>query len=154
MKMGFNLAKALGIGAVFALVSGGAAFAAIVTGPADLYSGPGSHYRVLGSLTDGENVNIVRTSGSWCLLGAPGPSGWAPCADVSSNVGNALTADVFGTNELFGPNFGLTASPRDPPPYPSPEFTGPQPFRFPAPHHDHDHDHGHGHDHDFPHHPF
>jgi uncharacterized protein YraI len=104
MTIKFNVAKTLGVGAVFALVSGGAALAAIATGPADVYSGPGTNYRVVNTVGSGEDVNIERTAGNWCLVQEPGPNGWVNCGDLAEGYG--------------------LADPEARPAQPSPEFTG------------------------------
>ena len=40
-------------------------------------SGPGTNYRVVDVLRDGEVVNIERCSGGWCRIEHNGPDGWA-----------------------------------------------------------------------------
>lgn len=50
------------------------------TGDLPVRAGPGSGYRIIGTLPDGSRVHLVRcTQGSnWCLFAGPGgqPAGW------------------------------------------------------------------------------
>ena len=113
-----NIAKILGLGTVIAMVSAGSAFAAIATDQANVYSGPGTGFRILGSVMGGEDVNILHTKGNWCQVSEPGQTGWVRCSDLAEGYGNNTTLGLGLLNPEAGP-------PRAAPPYPQPEFTGP-----------------------------
>ena len=70
--------KLLGAGAAL-LLSTGAALAVPATAQTDLNvrSGPGTQYPVVGSIQDGEAVDVGSCTGSWCRVSFSGGSGFA-----------------------------------------------------------------------------
>ena len=70
--------KLLGAGAAL-LLSTGAALAVPATAQTDLNvrSGPGTQYQVVGSIQDGETVDVGSCTGSWCRVSFSGGSGYA-----------------------------------------------------------------------------
>ena len=70
--------KLLGAGAAL-LLSTGAALAVPATAQTDLNvrSGPGTQYPVVGSIQDGETVDVGSCTGSWCRVSFSGGSGYA-----------------------------------------------------------------------------
>ena len=70
--------KLFGAGAAL-LLSTGAALAVPATAQTDLNvrSGPGTQYPVVGSIQDGESVDVGRCTGSWCHVSFSGGSGFA-----------------------------------------------------------------------------
>ena len=70
--------KLLGAGAAL-LLSTGAALAVPATARTDLNvrSGPGPQYAIVGSVQDGESVDVGRCTGSWCHVSFSGGSGFA-----------------------------------------------------------------------------
>lgn len=99
MTVRANSLKALGLGAALALVSAGAAFADVALGDTAIRSGPGTGYRVVGDLSAGEYVDVVRVAGRWCLIDDPVPSGWVRCAALGQDY-------VYGPQYVY-PDYGF-----------------------------------------------
>lgn len=59
------------------IVSGGIAAAATVTGDLNLRSGPGTNYRVVGTMPAGAQVDILGCDGAWCRVSWGGMQGYA-----------------------------------------------------------------------------
>src|SRR4051812_39790277 len=90
LVMSTNLMKALGVGAVFAVLSAGSAFAAVATGSVNVRSGPGTWYAKVDTLFSGERVAITDQAGSWCYVQKSGPDGWVSCRFLVGGGGGGV----------------------------------------------------------------
>jgi len=90
-----NLTKALGLGALIAGLSAGAAFAAVATTSANVRTGPGIGYQAIDRLHPGEVVAITDRSGSWCRIDHPGPNGWVSCGLLTGSRFDTYRSDRF-----------------------------------------------------------
>ncbi|HTJ56360.1 MAG TPA: SH3 domain-containing protein [Devosiaceae bacterium] len=118
------------VGAVLALgASAAQAQTATATGAVNIRSGPGINYPVVNSLQPGQQVEIQRCTGSWCLVAAPGPDGWAARRYLSSS-----TATIYVQPQVVEPYYGYNDYPdygytnnyyySSPPIYVTPPFYG------------------------------
>jgi uncharacterized protein YraI len=120
--------KLLGAGAAL-LLSTGAALAVPATAQTDLSvrSGPGTQYPVVGSIQDGETVDVGRCTGRWCQVIFSGGSGFASrryLAIGGGAPGPAVAATPYIYDEpdygygyydygyVYGPSAFIYANPR------------------------------------------
>jgi len=106
MSLKSNFLKAAGIGAVAALLTAGAAFAATATTSVNVRTGPGTSYGVVDTLAPGEHVSIVGQSGGWCRVDKPGPNGWVSCAYLAGGGGYVGPRYDEGPDVNFSFGFG------------------------------------------------
>lgn len=71
-----NLAKTLCIALGASLVGIVAAQAAQSTAALNVRSGPGTNYRIVDALYEGETVDVERCQSGWCRVSHNGPDGW------------------------------------------------------------------------------
>ncbi|WP_202911173.1 SH3 domain-containing protein [Ancylobacter sp. TS-1] len=89
MKLLKSLTLAAGL--LIAGAAMNAAAAAVVTSNVNIRSGPGTGYRVIGSLPAGARVNVGRCSGNWCRVAG----GWVSAGFLSGG----------GTSVVVNPNY-------------------------------------------------
>lgn len=70
---------------------GGGGWNAIVTTNLNMRSGPGTRYRVIHVLQNGERVEVVRCQANWCFVNARVESGWASRNYLSRTGGGGVT---------------------------------------------------------------
>lgn len=75
-------------------------------------SGPGTGFRVVGSLTRGTSVTVVETSGEWVWVeNAAGTAGWVSSSWLEpTGAPSAAPKGLAGIEEAFGPPGGPEAS--------------------------------------------
>ena len=75
--------------AVFVLASmitgPAAASSAVATGAVNVRTGPGTGYRIVDSLTKGEQVRVTECAANWCLVHRRGPDGWVSARYLSAS---------------------------------------------------------------------
>ncbi len=84
--------KTLAIAAGAFLLSGGLAAAATVTNDLNLRSGPGTGYRVVGTMPAGAYVDVLGCSGGWCRVNWGGAVGYASASYLAGGRGPAYAA--------------------------------------------------------------
>ena len=107
------------------LLSAGAASAAPATAETDLNvrSGPGTQYPVIGSIQEGEAVDVRRCAGSWCRVSFSGGTGFANRSYLA--MGGVVAPrrsvvvspyvyddDYYDYGYAYGPSVGIYAGPR------------------------------------------
>lgn len=122
MSMKTNLAK-IGLGAVLALASAGAASAATTNHGTAVHSRPSFGSHIVNYINRGTHVRIEAVSRGWCEVRIPGPDGWVRC----SALGNYR---YFRPGLTFNFGFGF---PPFPPPHHNPPHHNPPPH-MPPPH--------------------
>lgn len=77
------------LAAAVLVASASAAMAApgVVTGNANVRSGPGTGYSVISSVHYGQYVEIEYCSGNWCHVSKPGRDGWVSAGYLALNDG-------------------------------------------------------------------
>jgi hypothetical protein len=77
------------LAAAVLVASATAAMAApgVVTGNANVRSGPGTGYSVISSVHYGQYVEIEYCSGNWCHVSKPGRDGWVSAGFLALNDG-------------------------------------------------------------------
>jgi uncharacterized protein YraI len=93
-----NIKRAVGLAAVLATLTAGAAFAAVTTDNAvNVMAGPSASSKIVAKLQADASVSITGTSKSWCKINAGGTTGWVSCADLNGAVTKpAATASTSG----------------------------------------------------------
>jgi uncharacterized protein YraI len=114
-----------GMAALAILATAGAASAASATATANVNvrTGPGTSYGVVGTLMQGERVNVDQCRGSWCYVERRGQEGW-----VSANY---LTSRSGWNNDNNGWGRPRPPSPPQWSPAPRPPHWNPGPPRPP-----------------------
>jgi len=84
--------KTFAIAAGAFLLSGGIAAAATVTNDLNLRSGPGTGYRVIGTMPAGTYVDVIGCSGSWCRVNWGGAVGYASASYLAGGGGGGYYA--------------------------------------------------------------
>jgi hypothetical protein len=128
--MGTMTFKTILLGAASAVVlSAGSANAALATAETslNLRSGPGTQYRVVGTIAAGTTVDVGGCTGSWCRVSFSGGSGFANRSYLAMGGGGAAVAvapgyvyedspsyadDYYDYGYAYGPSFGFYVSPR------------------------------------------
>ena len=83
MSIKTNLVK-VGLGALLAVASAGAASAATTNHGTPVYSRPFAGSHVVNYLSRGTHVRIQAVSRSWCEVSIPGPDGWVRCSALGN----------------------------------------------------------------------
>ena len=79
-----GLASALLLGGTVAAM----AVSAYATSAVNVRSGPGTGYKVVDQLYDGEDVDVGSCTAGWCRVSHSGPDGWVSASYLSRNGGN------------------------------------------------------------------
>lgn len=79
MTIKSNLAT-IGLGALIAVTSVGAASAAVSNSGTAVHSRPSYSSHVVNYLHRGERTRIEAVRNGWCEVSIPGPDGWVPCS--------------------------------------------------------------------------
>lgn len=87
--------KTLAIVAGALVLSGGIAAAATVTNDLNLRSGPGTGYRVIGTMPAGAYVDVMGCDGSWCQVNWEGAVGYASASYLAGGGGAYAAAPVY-----------------------------------------------------------
>ena len=116
--------KLLAAGAAL-LLSAGSAMAVPATAETDLNvrSGPGTQFPVIGTLSNGEAVDVDGCTGSWCQVSFGGGTGYANRSYLAMGgavaPGPAVTVspfvyddDYYDYGYTYGPSVGFYAGPR------------------------------------------
>jgi uncharacterized protein YraI len=74
------------------LLSGGLAAAATVTNDLNLRAGPGTGYRVIGTLPAGAYVDVIGCGGGWCRVNWGGAVGFASASYLAGGGGGYYAA--------------------------------------------------------------
>jgi len=101
--------KTLAIAAGALVLSGGIAAAATVTNDLNLRSGPGTGYRVIGTMPAGAYVDVIGCDGSWCRVNWQGSVGYASASYLGGGRGYYSAAPVYVAPPppvVFGFGFG------------------------------------------------
>ena len=125
MSIKSNLLKAAGIGGVVALLSAGAAMAAVATASVNVRTGPGTVYGVVDVLHPGEYVTVNGQSGGWCRVSKAGPNGWVSCAFLTGGMGPRVNVFPRYREPSINFSFGFGN------PYPYPRHMHVRPFPRP-----------------------
>jgi hypothetical protein len=83
MSIKTNLAK-VGLGALLAVASAGAASAATTNHGTPVYNRPFAGSHIVNYLSRGTHVRIQAVSRNWCEVSIPGPDGWVRCSALGS----------------------------------------------------------------------
>jgi uncharacterized protein YraI len=84
--------KTAGLAIAAFIASAGIASAATVTNDLNLRSGPGTGYRVIGTMPAGAYVDVVGCGGSWCRVNWQGAIGYASASYLAGGGGGAVYA--------------------------------------------------------------
>lgn len=112
------LKQTLGLGAAALVMMAGSAFAATLDTSVDLMSGPGSHYKTLGTLSAGDTITVTSEDKTWCKVTAPA-TGWVLCSDIkglkvasveTKPDSTGYTGYDYNTDPIWGPNGGFHAT--------------------------------------------
>ena len=98
--------KALAIAAGALLLSGGIAAAATVTNDLNLRSGPGTGYRVIGTMPAGAYVDVIGCDGSWCRVNWRGAVGYASASYLGGGGGYAAAPVYVAPPPVVSFGFG------------------------------------------------
>jgi SH3 domain-containing protein len=104
MSVKTNLAK-IGLGALLALASAGAASAATTNHGTAVHARPFAGSHIVNYLSRGTHVRIQAVSRNWCEVSIPGPDGWVRC----SALGN-YPSRYFRPGITFNFGFGFPSS--------------------------------------------
>lgn len=109
-----HLNRVLALGAATLALSIGGAFAATTDSSVNVLSGPGAHFKTVGTLDADTSVTLAHKSGSWCDISGPA-KGWVPCTDLNGATKTAAEAPApssgwhgydYYNDPYLGPNFG------------------------------------------------
>ncbi|MCA0431844.1 MAG: SH3 domain-containing protein [Proteobacteria bacterium] len=84
MKRQFMLCAAAVFAALVGTSAAAMAYPAYATTDLNVRSGPGTGYRVIGTLYDGARINVRFCQGSWCAINGPGLRGWASASYLAT----------------------------------------------------------------------
>ncbi|WIY51841.1 SH3 domain-containing protein [Devosia sp. YIM 151766] len=124
-----NIVTGIAVAAAAALVFLPAAQAApgAATANVNVRSGPGTSHGVISTLHRGQQVDVQRCQGSWCLVRARGVNGWVSASYLSTsgrpvNPSNPGLSFGFTIGGPDGPqiNIGVGNQPQRPGPRPPP----------------------------------
>lgn len=87
--------KTLAVAAGALVLSSGIAAAATVTNDLNLRSGPGTGYRVIGTMPQGAYVDVIGCDGSWCRVNWQGAVGYASASYLAGGGGAYAAAPVY-----------------------------------------------------------
>lgn len=105
--------KALGIAAGALVLSGGIAAAATVTNDLNLRSGPGTNYRVIGTMPAGAYVDVRGCTGNWCRVNWAGAVGYASASYLAGSGGAYAASPVYvAPPPVVSFGFGFGNAPR------------------------------------------
>jgi uncharacterized protein YraI len=98
-------------GGLLTLAGIGAANAAVVTGDLNLRSGPGTGYRVIGTMPAGSYVDVLGCSGAWCRVEFGGAVGYASASYLGGGGAYAAAPvyapPVYSAPYYAGPAIGF-----------------------------------------------
>lgn len=130
-----NLATGVAVAAAAVVVFLPAAYAApgTITGNVNVRSGPGTNFAVVDVARAGQQVDVQRCQGSWCLVTKPGPDGWVSATYLTGGGGSPVNPSNPGLSFGFtvgGPNgpqisIGVGNQPQPQPPRPQPPVVQP-----------------------------
>ncbi|HWK98105.1 MAG TPA: SH3 domain-containing protein [Pseudolabrys sp.] len=104
--------RTLAIAAGAFLLSGGLAAAATVTNDLNLRSGPGTGYRVIGTMPAGSYVDVIDCSGSWCRVNWGGAEGYASASYLAGGGSPVYApAPVYAPPPVVSFGFGFGSGP-------------------------------------------
>jgi uncharacterized protein YraI len=108
-----TMMKRLGLAAATCLIGGAAlAYPAQVSQDLNLRSGPGTNYRILGSMPGGAIVDVEGCRGGWCRVDYRGREGWASARYLGEprqvRRGPPAHAPAYGYRERVRPAPGVT----------------------------------------------
>ncbi|RDV05262.1 SH3 domain-containing protein [Undibacter mobilis] len=87
--------KALAVAAGALVLSSGIAAAATATNDLNLRSGPGTGYRVIGTMPAGAYVDVIGCGGSWCRVNWQGVVGYASASYLAGGGAYASAPRVY-----------------------------------------------------------